>query len=122
RVTRAVRAGTIGRMSSSCESHPYSIPGIVTLETGSGGLPKLAITTEHAETHVYLHGAHVTHYQPRRSSRPVLWMSGKSLFEPGKAIRGGVPLIFPWFGPHTTEKSLPAHGFARTQPWLPVSA
>ena len=46
-------------------------------------------------------------------------MSSKSLFEPGKAIRGGVPLIFPWFGADAADKSLPAHGFARTQPWLP---
>jgi glucose-6-phosphate 1-epimerase len=108
-------------MTSSCDSHPYSIPGVITLETGNGGLPRLAITTERAEAHIYLHGAHVTHYQPRRTPQPVLWMSAKSLFEPGKAIRGGVPLIFPWFGPHATDKSLPAHGFARTQPWLPVT-
>ena len=44
-------------------------------------------------------------------------MSKKSLFAPGKAIRGGIPLIFPWFGPNQADSKLPAHGFARTRLW-----
>ncbi len=66
--------------------------------------------------HIYLHGAHVTHFQPR-GQKPILFLSGKSLFQTGKAIRGGVPLIFPWFGPNSADPKLPAHGFARTTAW-----
>src|SRR5205823_3449232 len=73
----------------------------------------------------YLHGAHVTHFQPRQpeggpAQRPVLFLSTRSNFEPGKPIRGGVPVIFPWFGPwqgaREGDKSM-MHGFVRTRQW-----
>ena len=44
-------------------------------------------------------------------------MSQKSLFAPDKAIRGGIPVIFPWFGPRAGHPEAPAHGFARTAEW-----
>lgn len=50
------------------------------------------------EAHVFLHGGHVSHFQPK-GERPVLWLSGASRFEHDRAIRGGVPVCFPWFGP-----------------------
>jgi glucose-6-phosphate 1-epimerase len=48
-------------------------------------------------------------------------MSAQSVFAPGKAIRGGVPVIFPWFGPRQGDAAAPAHGFARTRSWTPES-
>jgi len=45
-----------------------------------------------------------------------------SNFEKGKPIRGGVPICFPWFGPHASDATLPAHGFARSQEWQLVKA
>jgi len=51
----------------------------------------------------------------RTSASPVY--QPKSLFAPSKAIRGGVPIIFPWFGPRSAGKLGPAHGFARTMEW-----
>jgi len=65
---------------------------------------------------VYLHGAHVAHFQPA-GERPVLWMSGESRFESGKPIRGGVPICFPWFGPKAGTADAPLHGLVRTRPW-----
>ena len=47
----------------------------------------------------------------------MLFVSSKSLFVPGKAIRGGVPVIFPWFGARGDGQAGPAHGFARTMEW-----
>jgi D-hexose-6-phosphate mutarotase len=44
-------------------------------------------------------------------------MSGKSAFATDKPIRGGVPVIFPWFGPRAGHPESPAHGFARTAEW-----
>lgn len=93
----------------------FYAPG-VTFEPGEGGLVRAAISTDAAEAHVYLHGAHVTRFQPRGKA-DVLFMSGKSLFAPGKAIRGGVPLIFPWFGAKAGDPSAPAHGLVRTAAW-----
>ena len=99
----------------------FDLPG-VTIEAGQGGLPRVAVSTPAAEGHVYLHGAHVTHYQPRGKGgaggqKPVLFMSAASHFAAGKPIRGGVPLIFPWFGPNAADPKAPAHGFARTVAW-----
>ena len=84
--------------------------------TGEGGLPCLDVKTPLAEARVYLHGAHVTYFQPA-GEKPVLFMSSKSMFASGKAIRGGVPVCFPWFGPKSDNPMAPMHGIARLQEW-----
>jgi D-hexose-6-phosphate mutarotase len=94
----------------------FEIPGVVAIAPGEGGLSRIAIDIDGAHGEIYLHGAHVTAYSPPGGG-PLLFMSQKSQFAAGKAIRGGVPLIFPWFGPHPTDPKLPAHGFARTTEW-----
>lgn len=93
----------------------FAIPG-VTIGPGEGGLTRVTVTTPLAEGQVYLQGAHVTHFQPSGRG-PVLFMSAASHFAPGKPIRGGVPVIFPWFGAKADEPKAPQHGFARTQVW-----
>jgi glucose-6-phosphate 1-epimerase len=93
--------------------------GRTRVEKGSGNLDRLVIMALGGEAHVYLHGAHVTHFQPS-GARPVLFLSESSQFvggEPGKAIRGGVPICFPWFGANAAKPSAPAHGFARLLAW-----
>ena len=92
------------------------IPGLARFEPGGGGLTRLAVTTPLAEAHVYLHGGHVTHFQPR-GREPVLFLSARSFFESGRAIRGGVPVCFPWFAARAGQPDAPMHGFARTMPW-----
>jgi glucose-6-phosphate 1-epimerase len=93
------------------------------LAKGVGGLARLEIETAHATAHIYLHGAQVTHFAPRfphapaTSARDVLFLSASSHFTAGKAIRGGVPVIFPWFGPRDGQPGGAMHGFARTQTW-----
>ena len=62
-----------------------------------------------------LQGAHIVSYTQNGKER--LWMSPKTLFDEGMPIRGGVPICWPWFGPHIDDTSLPAHGFARTALW-----
>ena len=96
------------------------IPGIARLATGPGGLPRYEVTTPLAHAHVYLHGAHVAHFEPV-GQRPVLFMSAQSWFQGGKPIRGGVPVVFPWFGPRQGHPEAPAHGFARTRSWAAES-
>lgn len=90
--------------------------GSVRFEAGNGGLTRVVIATPQAAGELYLHGAHVTHFHPRAQSEPVLFMASKSFFEPGKPIRGGVPVIFPWFGPRDGDKNA-MHGVVRTRPW-----
>ncbi len=84
--------------------------------TTVNGLPALQVANDHGEALIYLHGAHVAHFQPR-GQRPVLWMSAASTFQDGKPIRGGVPICAPWFGPHPTDAALPAHGLLRQRSW-----
>lgn len=93
------------------------IPGVARLLPGQGGLPRYEITTPGGEAHIYLHGAHVTHFAPT-GQKAVLFLSQESRFEPDQPIRGGVPVIFPWFG---ARDGSPQHGFARTRSWTPES-
>lgn len=94
----------------------FAIAGVLRFEAGSGGLIRAAVGGRGAEGHVYLHGAHVTHYRAA-GQRPVLFLSERSRFATGKGIRGGVPVIFPWFGARAGHSEAPDHGFARTREW-----
>src|SRR2546430_7841030 len=101
-----------------------SVAGRVEFETGRGGLVCAVLKSRAAEARVYLHGGHVSHFQ-RAGEWPVLFMSGESLFVADKPIRGGVPVIFPWFGPRAKDPvagGSPMHGFARVMEWEVESA
>ena len=91
----------------------HEIPGRVEIVNGHGQLPLVKIRTPWSASEIYLHAAHVTGFQ-KNGEPPLLFVSAKSYFAAGKAIRGGVPVCFPWFGPRAGE---PAHGFARFMAW-----
>jgi D-hexose-6-phosphate mutarotase len=55
-------------------------------------------------------------FQPR-DGHPVLWVSARSRYQLGAPIRGGIPICWPWFGPHPHDPAKPAHGFARISTW-----
>jgi glucose-6-phosphate 1-epimerase len=81
---------------------------------GPNGQPKLLLEGPGgSRAEVFLHGAHVTSWIPS-DGRERLFLSETAEFAPGKAIRGGIPVIFPQFA---GEGPLPKHGFARTLPW-----
>jgi D-hexose-6-phosphate mutarotase len=91
----------------------FEIPGRVTFANGSGGLPKINITTGRSTAEIYLRGAHITGFQ--KNGEPLLlFLSRLSHFAAGKAIRGGVPVCFPWFGRREGDVM---HGFARITEW-----
>ena len=92
------------------------IPGIAQIVEGNGGLLKVRITSPEAMGEMYLHGAHVTSWKPA-GGEEVLFLSVESRWEHGHAIRGGVPVCFPWFGGKADDPKAPAHGFVRTQAW-----
>lgn len=95
------------------------VPGVAW--EGTEEFPVLRVENIHASARIALQGAHVMTHEPK-GQRPVLWMSRKARGIPGKALRGGIPLCWPWFGPHPTDKNRPAHGFARTTMWRLESA
>jgi len=90
----------------------FEIPGHVAF-TSVNGLAKAIVTTRASTAQVFLHGAHVTAFQ-KNGEPPLLFLSSKSHFAPGKSIRGGIPVCFPWFGPREGQ---PSHGFARQTAW-----
>ena len=94
----------------------FEVPGIAQLVEGNGGMPKVRITSPEVVGEMYLHGAHVTSWKPA-GKEEVLFLSSQSRWEHGHAIRGGVPICFPWFGGKTGDPKAPAHGFVRTNAW-----
>ncbi len=104
---------------SALNAH-FAIPGVLRFEE-QHGLTRAEISTPEATATLYLQGAHLTHWQPAGEA-PVLFLSRKTDLVPGKPIRGGVPIAFPWFATDSNPtryegKPGPSHGFARIQPW-----
>jgi glucose-6-phosphate 1-epimerase len=93
------------------------------------GLEVIEIDNQFCQATIAYQGAQVLRYQLKnhysksqhsenqQQSVPILWLSEGNRFEQGKAIRGGIPLCFPWFGKHPVKADLPSHGFARQMDW-----
>ncbi|CCN73488.1 D-hexose-6-phosphate mutarotase [Vibrio nigripulchritudo] len=67
---------------------------------------------EKAEAGIALHGGHVVSFKPS-GQQDLIWMSKEAKFDGKAALRGGVPVCWPWFG----RIAAPAHGFARSSQW-----
>ncbi len=94
----------------------FGIPGQATFREGLGGLPILTVTNSHGTLELTPYGGHILSYQPAGQA-PVLFLSRASAYSAGKPIRGGIPVCWPWFGPHADDPAMSAHGFARLLFW-----
>ncbi len=103
-------------MNIAALNREFGIPDTITFSSMKEDIAVATITNQYAKCVVSLYGAHVLSYQPS-GMEEVLWMSPLSAFESGKAIRGGIPVCFPWFGPHATDNQKAVHGFARLMSW-----
>jgi glucose-6-phosphate 1-epimerase len=104
-------------MSSAAElASRFRIAGVVEFAETEHGLAKAQISLGGMTGELFPQGAEVTAWQPA-GARPVIFTSPNAVFAPGKAIRGGVPVIFPWFGPHPTDPKAPQHGLVRSAMW-----
>jgi glucose-6-phosphate 1-epimerase len=99
-----------GKSGATAKPDPL---GRVTFLDGQGELPMLEISTPWSTAEVYLQGAHVTQFK-KKDEPPLLFLSQCSRFVEGQPIRGGIPVIFPWFG---AREGLGQHGFARVKAW-----
>jgi glucose-6-phosphate 1-epimerase len=98
----------------------FAISGHVSFHPGPGGLLMAVVNNAHAAAQITLMGGHVMSYTPH-GGKQVLWVSPNAAYETGKAMRGGVPVCWPWFGPHPAQpQERPMHGFARTRLWSVV--
>lgn len=94
-------------LSNSKDAYPESL---------GSGLPILLINTSLCSASISLQGAHLLEFKPAQAA-PILWLSPNCEFSPGVALRGGIPLCLPWFGPNPTDANKPKHGFARNNFW-----
>ncbi len=99
----------------------FAIPDVLSFAEPHPGMPCASVLTNTCRAEFFLQGAHLTGWQPN-GQVPVLFLSQRSSFAPGKAIRGGVPVICPWFGSPDTSpvhppKGSASHGYARIWPW-----
>ena len=94
----------------------FAIPGHVSFAAGAGGLPVAIVRTPHSDATIALQGATVVSFQPGNQAG-LLWRSDHGAWAEDRAIRGGIPICWPWFGPHPTDPAKPAHGFVRSRPW-----
>ncbi len=94
----------------------FAIPDHIQFLSGPGEFPIAALQNGYGSAAVSVYGGHVLSYQPT-GHEPVIWVSQLANYEAGSAIRGGIPIIFPWFGSHPADTSKPSHGFARRSMW-----
>jgi D-hexose-6-phosphate mutarotase len=98
-------------------NHRFAIADQLHFNTAGDGLPVAEIANAHSSARICLQGGHVMSWQPAGASAPVIWLSKLAKLVPGKSIRGGAPVCWPWFGAHAREAAFPGHGYARTVPW-----
>jgi glucose-6-phosphate 1-epimerase len=94
----------------------FAISDYVTFGAGPEGLPMAELRNKHASALVAVQGGHVARFQPH-GAEPVLWVSRLSSYAAGQAIRGGIPVCWPWFAQHPSDPTKPFHGFARMAMW-----
>ncbi|MFD1805836.1 D-hexose-6-phosphate mutarotase [Pasteurella oralis] len=76
-------------------------------------IPVISLQHQVGSAHISLQGAHLFSWKPAGIEQDVIWLSEIESFQQGNAIRGGIPICYPWFGP---VKS-PSHGTARIRLW-----
>ncbi|MEK6748005.1 MAG: D-hexose-6-phosphate mutarotase [Pseudomonadota bacterium] len=99
----------------------FGIQDHLSFTTDANGMVYAQIKNRLAEAHIAVQGAHLLTWAPT-GQVPVIWLSEAAKFAPGKSVRGGVPICWPWFGPHPSQTSFPAHGYARTVPWEVIAS
>jgi D-hexose-6-phosphate mutarotase len=100
----------------------FGIKGQLEFREDTSGLVVAEIRNKQASASLCLQGAHLMTWKPKSQSVPVIWLSRDAKLAAGKSIRGGVPVCWPWFGPHASESGFPGHGYARTVPWQVVGS
>jgi len=104
-------------MSTAGLNHEFGIPGAIVFEERPEALSQARLTGPSGMVEICLQGGQVISWSAEGQYEPVLWLSRDAKFLTGKSIRGGIPVCWPWFGPHAEGGQFPAHGFARTAAW-----
>lgn len=87
--------------------------GSVTETMICDGFPAIEINHPTCQAKLSLYGGQVLAWQPI-GEKEVFWLSNAAIYQTGKAIRGGIPVCWPWFGPLEGSTQ---HGFVRQVLW-----
>jgi len=105
-------------MSIQQLNHDFAIPGQLEFIKAEGGFPFIKIHNASATALISVYGGQVLSFKPHDQAHDLLYLSPKSIYAEGKAIRGGIPVCWPWFGPDPKGLNRPNHGFVRNNYWL----
>jgi D-hexose-6-phosphate mutarotase len=94
----------------------FGIADELNFEIGGEGAPIADVRNSQCRGRIALQGAQVLGWYPLGQG-PVIWLSPGTRFQAGKPLRGGVPICWPWFGPHPDDPKKTSHGFARNLDW-----
>jgi glucose-6-phosphate 1-epimerase len=95
----------------------FNREGGIKIVSGPAEIPIIEIDTAIATAKISLYGAHMLAYKPKQAKQDLFYLSQEAIYKQGKAIRGGVPLCWPWFGDDPAKIGRQAHGFARNVYW-----
>jgi glucose-6-phosphate 1-epimerase len=98
----------------------FGIPDQVEFVSGEGDFPMIQVTNNFATAAISVYGGQVLSFQPKGAD-DLLFVSDNAYYRPGKAIKGGVPICWPWFGPDPEGAGRPSHGFVRNRLWEVIS-
>ncbi|WP_198265668.1 D-hexose-6-phosphate mutarotase [sulfur-oxidizing endosymbiont of Gigantopelta aegis] len=114
----------------------FCLDGTLEIIEVNQGFPLIKVNNAHATATISLYGGQLLTFKPHTQKEPIIWLSKKAIFSKNKAIRGGIPICWPWFGAfeqhafleqeleqepvfdsNIDTNSLPAHGYARISHW-----
>lgn len=95
----------------------FGLAGQLTFVSGPGGFPQIRVDNAQATALISVYAGQVLSYRPAGEAEDLLFVSNKAYYADGKAIKGGVPVCWPWFGPDPDSQGRPAHGFVRNRLW-----
>ncbi|MDB9525330.1 D-hexose-6-phosphate mutarotase [Oscillatoria sp. CS-180] len=102
-------------------NNTHGISGQVEFIAGKGDFPYIKVTNAKATALISVYGGQILSFQPQSASHDLLFVSENAYYKSGKAIKGGVPVCWPWFGPDPEGKGRPSHGLARNRLWQVLS-
>lgn len=94
----------------------YALGNHLDFVAGKGGFPCIRVRNQQAQALISVYGGQVLSFLPNHMA-DVLFVSRNAYFETGKAIKGGIPVCWPWFGPDPAQQGRAAHGFVRNRLW-----
>jgi glucose-6-phosphate 1-epimerase len=109
--------GEGGTMNVSQLNNEHGITDHIKFIEGTGGFPYIRVDNAKASAIISVYGGQVLSYQPANEPHNLMFLSEKAYYQPGKSIKGGIPICWPWFGPDPEGRGRPLHGFARNRFW-----